>query len=125
MAASIRIIPKIYASMNHWSRQAGDRLDVPLTNEQRLAMDRDEQDKSHDITPSRTTPRRVGRRAALARLGLVAGAAYVAPTLMLIQGAGAQSQPPGSGGAGGSGGPDWVKPTKPTKPSKPSPSKQQ
>lgn len=55
--------------------------------------------------------RSLGRRAALARLGLIAGAAYVAPTLALLQGAKAQ---------GGPSGPKWNKPTKPTKPSRPS-----
>jgi hypothetical protein len=80
-------------------------------------MDHDEREHSSDRAPSETARKTVDRRAALARLGLVAGAAYVAPTLMLIQGAGAQSQPAGGGGgSGGPSGPGWVKPTKPSKP---------
>ena len=58
----------------------------------------------------------IGRRAALVRLGLVAGAAYAAPTLALLQSAKASGTQPD--------GPGWVKPTKPaTGPSKPGPSK--
>ena len=59
------------------------------------------------------------RRAALARLGLVAGAAYLAPTLGLLRSAKADN----NGGNSGPGGPPWAgksKPSKPTKPSKPS-----
>lgn len=61
-------------------------------------------------TPASTVssePESAARRLALKRLGLAAGAAYVAPTLLSLTEADAQD------------GPTWQKPTKPTKPSKP------
>lgn len=54
------------------------------------------------------------RRAALARLGLAAGAAYLAPTLLTLKGALAK----GPGPSDPSGGPPWKPKSKPSKPSK-------
>lgn len=54
------------------------------------------------------------RRHALKRLGLAAGALYLAPTLSALSGARAQNED-----KEGAGGPNWKKPSKPVKPSKP------
>lgn len=57
-----------------------------------------------------------GRRLALKRLGLAAGAAYLAPTVLGIYDAEAKDDDNNSG----PGGPKWNKPSKPSKASKPS-----
>lgn len=76
-------------------------------------MERDK-DRHSRTAPARSGAKGIDRRAALARLGVVAGAAYVAPTLALLQGAKASGTAPS--------GPGWIKPTKPgSRPSKPKP----
>jgi hypothetical protein len=57
-------------------------------------------------TPA-TTPVALNRRQALARLGLAAGTAYAAPTLLSLTEAKAQ------------GGPPWGRPSRPTEPGEP------
>ncbi len=54
------------------------------------------------------------RRRALKRLGLTAGALYLAPTLLALNAAQAQNNDNEA-----AGGPNWKKPSKPSKPSKP------
>jgi hypothetical protein len=54
------------------------------------------------------------RRHALRRLGLAAGALYLAPALSALSGARAQADDKEA-----PGGPNWKKPSKPVKPSKP------
>lgn len=80
-------------------------------------MERDmerEEDQQSRTAPAGRGAKSINRRAALARLGVVAGAAYVAPTLALLQGAKASGTAPS--------GPGWIKPTKPgSGPSKPKP----
>ena len=56
----------------------------------------------------------VDRRRALKRLGLAAGAAYLAPTLLSLNAAAAQDP----SASPTSGGPDWNRPSKPSKPKK-------
>ena len=58
------------------------------------------------------------RRTALARLGLAAVVAYLAPTLVTLKSALANGDDPGGPGGPG-GGPLWKPKSKPSKPSKP------
>lgn len=68
-------------------------------------------------TPANEPDRSMDRRAALARLGLAAGVAYLAPTLSLIRSAAAQGNS-GNQGNQGNGPSPWVGKSKPSKPSK-------
>lgn len=54
----------------------------------------------------------IARRRALGRLGLIAGASYMAPTLLALTGTQAQETGPNSDRSN----PNWNKPTKPSKP---------
>lgn len=58
------------------------------------------------VTPAQDRPA-LNRRQALARLGLAAGTAYAAPTLLSLTEAKAQ------------GGPPWGRPSRPTEPGEP------
>lgn len=70
---------------------------------------------------SKSRPARpMDRRAALARLGLAAGVAYLAPSLAVLKSASAHHKPNHGGGGGGNGGPSWSTPSKPTRGSPPS-----
>ncbi len=97
-------------------------MSVKATSPERLWKRIMEREKDHGhlpvngpaTGPAATDGKGIGRRAALARLGVAAGVAYVAPALVTLQGAKAQSE-------SGPSGPGWIKPTKPgSPPSKPS-----
>lgn len=81
-----------------------------------------DQSVKDDATASPAGSSDPGRRRALRNLGLAAGAIYIAPALLPLNGtASAQGRPPGPGGGGGSG-PPWGRPSKPgtSQPSEPS-----
>jgi hypothetical protein len=59
------------------------------------------------LTEAPPAPAALNRRQALARLGLAAGTAYAAPTLLSLTEAKAQ------------GGPPWGRPSRPTEPGEP------
>lgn len=88
-------------------------------------MERDKSSPSHPAHPrekgkGEKTPA-LGRRAALTRLGLIAGAAYVGPSLVLLKRGHAYHKPwHGGGGGSGGGSPPWSQPSKPSKGSRPS-----